>query len=71
MFFLIAIGIFVSYFLYQIISKFSEEKNKYPQKILFVSIFLIRSNQSQIWTRFQIDITETGSEVKWSHPQKS
>jgi cytochrome c oxidase subunit 2 len=38
MFFLIAIGIFVSYFLYQIITKFSEEKNKYPQKFTHFSL---------------------------------
>jgi len=38
MFFLIAIGIFVSYFLYQIINQFSEESNKYPQKFTHFSL---------------------------------
>jgi len=38
MFFLIAIGIFVSYFLYQIINQFSEENNKYPQKFTHFSL---------------------------------
>ena len=38
MFFLIAIGIFVTYFIYQIINKFSVKINEYPQKFTHFSL---------------------------------